>query len=380
MRKARLGMVHRGPQQIVGEICGLSYSENMATQEPVLSRALNIANAWKWDDKVELKVVDSGLINQSFVVHTSGRTAAVLQHLNTSIVPPAVNEDIENITAWIANRGITTPRLIRTKTGALWAINSEGETWRCLTHVGERTIHTFACDQQARSAAHLVARFHVALKDFGNKLHSPRKGAQDTEKHLKNLRAALMAYPHHQFYDHISSIAERIERIWELWQGPGNLPVRIIHGDLKLSNIRFEGDEALAVIDLDTFANSTLDVELGDALRSWCNTVGENSTEAIFDLNIFSAAIQGFGDGGGEEFATRTEWASIVPGLERITLNLTARFAADALQECYFGWDERYQSRGEHNLMRARGQLNLLDKIRANRASAERVIKNASSI
>ena len=116
--------------------------------------------------------------------------------------------------------------------------------------------------------------------------------------------------------------------------------------------------------------------ELGDALRSWCNTAGEDNPEAIFDLDIFSAAIRGLGDGGSERFALQTEWAAIIPGLERITLNLTARFAADALQERYFGWNETRGGRGEHNLLRARSQLSLLHKIRAKQTEIKRILQN----
>jgi hypothetical protein len=50
----------------------------------------------------------------------------------------------------------------------------------------------------------------------------------------------------------------------------------------------------------------------------------------------------------------------VVRGLERITLELAARFGADALNECYFGWDPALApARGEHNLMRAENQLTL---------------------
>ena len=45
---------------------------------------------------------------------------------------------------------------------------------------------------------------------------------------------------------------------------------------------------------------------------------------------------------------------------EWISLELAARFAADALDESYFGWNaHRFLSRGEHNLTRARGQWSL---------------------
>ena len=69
--------------------------------------------------------------------------------------------------------------------------------------------------------------------------------------------------------------------------------------------------------------------------------------------------------------------ASVVPGVERITLNLAARFAADALEESYFGWDPGKGGRGEHNLLRARGQAALLRSIHGRRAELEAALGRA---
>jgi hypothetical protein len=57
---------------------------------------------------------------------------------------------------------------------------------------------------------------------------------------------------------------------------------------------------------------------------------------------------------------TEAERRALLAGVEWISLELASRFAADALLESYFGWDaRRFPGRGEHNLVRARGQLAL---------------------
>ena len=72
---------------------------------------------------------------------------------------------------------------------------------------------------------------------------------------------------------------------------------------------------------------------------------------------------------------TEAERASLLDGLERICLELASRFCADALRESYFGWDaERFPSHGYHNLVRARGQLDLHRQVRAARAERARVL------
>jgi hypothetical protein len=47
-------------------------------------------------------------------------------------------------------------------------------------------------------------------------------------------------------------------------------------------------------------------------------------------------------------------------GVEWVSLELAARFAPTPCFESYFGWDPaRFPGRGEHNLVRARGQWSL---------------------
>ena len=69
---------------------------------------------------------------------------------------------------------------------------------------------------------------------------------------------------------------------------------------------------------------------------------------------------------------------ALVLGVEWVSLELAARFAADALLESYFGWDaRRFPGRGEHNLVRAQGQLSLHTALVAARPARERMIESA---
>jgi len=143
------------------------------------------------------------------------------------------------------------------------------------------------------------------------------------------------------------------------------LPARICHGDLKFNNILFAGrappDDARAIclIDLDTVGPLSLAFELGDAWRSWCNRAGEDDVHASLDLEILGASLRGYVAGLGRAL-TADERRGLLLGVEWVSLELAARFAADALFESYFGWDDtRFPGRGEHNLVRARGQWSL---------------------
>ena len=338
------------------------------------------AEAWNWSGTPTVRRHEVGLINQTYTVDIDGELAAILQRLNTDIFAPEVHEDIEAITAALAAAGLPTTRLVPTATGELWHTDAQGGVWRALTPIGDRTIEKLRDPADAHSAGALVARFHGALRDFSWDFRSVRPGAHDTDLHMEKLASAVHDERQHRLWWDTASLSETINEGWRTLEVPSGLPTRIIHGDLKISNIRFTGPQATALIDLDTMAWGTLDTELGDAMRSWCNPATDLDPEAFFDVEIFAAAMAGYAEGAGDAGPTELEWSAIVPGLERICWELAARFAVDAVKESYFGWDKvNYPAAGEHNLARARGQVQLAKSVRKQRSAAEAALKKARS-
>jgi len=335
---------------------------------------------WDFPANTLAEPLDSGLINQSWAVRDpDGHWLAVCQRLNTGIFVPEVHEDIEAVTSHLASRGLHTPRLIRTRSGDLWHTDPDGGVWRCLTAVGNRTVEKLTDLEDARSGGALVARFHAALADCEWDFRSVRPGAHDTDQHVDRMLTVVDQHRRHRLWWPTADLAETVMAGWGTWSGPTDLPRRVIHGDLKISNLRYQDAQAVALIDLDTLQWGTLDVELGDAMRSWCNPAAEDSEETHFDLEIFEAAMQGYAAGATEAPPTATEWAAIVPGIERICWELAARFARDALEESYFGWDPAFGGRGEHNLLRARGQARLARSVRSQRDAAQALLTDLTN-
>lgn len=338
-----------------------------------------VLTAWALPEVTAVPLA-SGLINPTWRLDGRQGPVGVLQQLNTTIFHPSVHHDIEAVTAHLAAKGLTTPRLVRTRAGGLWHTDDDGGVWRILSHVGDRTIQGVDDLADARSGGRLVARVHAALVDLDHAWVSPRRHAHDTPRHATTLREALTAHARHRLFDRVAPLAEHLLASWDALASrrPHDLPARTVHGDLKISNLRFADDEAVALIDLDTWDTDTLDAELGDLLRSWCGTAGEDSTQAVFDLDVLEAAMTGYAEGAGDDGPTDAEWDAIVFGAERITTELAMRFAADALNEAYFGWDrQRFPGRGEHNLVRARGQANLARAIGWVRDDAEARVRRA---
>jgi Ser/Thr protein kinase RdoA (MazF antagonist) len=302
-----------------------------------------------------------GLINQSFLVTGVGR--AVLQRVST-IFPPGIHHNIQAVTERLAAAGLVTPRLVPARDGRLW-VEVDGQVWRLLTFVEGATFDVVQSPAQARAAATLVARFHAALDALAHDFTDRRKGAHDTPRHLETLRGALARHAGHRLFPRVAPVAAEILASAQVLPPLPPLEERVCHGDLKFNNVRFAGlhspgcDQAICLIDLDTVGPLALAYELGDSWRSWCNRKGEDCETADFALDVFAASVAGYREGRGRAFMAHEQRALLLSP-EWISLELAARFAADALDESYFGWNaNRFASRGDHNLVRALGQWSL---------------------
>ncbi len=317
--------------------------------------------AWPHLGGRAIRALDDGLINDTFAV--GDPPVAVIQRMHPAFAP-VVNEDIDAITAHLAARGLLTPRVLRTGTGGLWHTDDEGRAWRALSWVPGRTIHRVESAAVAGEAGAMVGRWHAALEDLDHEFAFSRPGAHDTERHMASLRAAIDEHRGHRLADPVGRLGERILEDWAAWDGTIRDPGGITHGDLKISNLRFDDDgRALCLLDLDTMGRLPLDAELGDAWRSWCNPEGEDTTAPRFRLDVFEASARGYLS----ERALPADVRQALPaGIRRICLELAARFAADAVRESYFGWDPSVApTRGDHNLLRATGQHRLAGLVHA---------------
>jgi Ser/Thr protein kinase RdoA (MazF antagonist) len=339
-----------------------------------------------------VEALGNGLINQTFAVTEPqpGGRRFVLQRVNP-LFPASIHDNILAVTTRLREAGLTTPRLVPTDEGAPClqlaplapaapAPAAGAEVWRLMSFIDGVSFDVVGSPGQARAAGALIAHFHRALEGLAHPFTALRTGVHDTPRHLETLARAAAEHVPHRLHGVVGPIATEIAAAAAALPALPALAPRVCHGDLKFNNVLFAGagdlerERAVCLIDLDTVGPMSLAFELGDAWRSWCNRSGEDDVEAALDLEIFEASLDGYSTALGSPL-DRSERQALLLGPEWISLELAARFAADALDESYFGWDPmRFPGRGEHNLVRARGQLSLHHAFVATRSVRARLL------
>jgi Ser/Thr protein kinase RdoA (MazF antagonist) len=302
----------------------------------------------------EVRRASSGLMHGTWLVEAEGGKF-VLQRLHHKLATPEILSDFKAVTEHLAARGVLAPRLVATETGEGVA-EDEGRWWRLATYVEGETHDAVQTPEQAEEGARALARFHRAMQDIDHHFQSQHP-LHDTEGHLRRLREAAarpeFAEAKAAIADEISEVDAQLSRMLL----PPELPRRVVHGDPKISNVLFQGDRAVGLLDLDTCTRHTVLVDLGDAVRSWCRD-GTEDERHHFKLERFEAILRGYAAEGPPLGALERRHLGEAGRL--ITLELASRFLRDVLEDEYFAWDERrFPDRRTHNRARGRAMLYL---------------------
>jgi Ser/Thr protein kinase RdoA (MazF antagonist) len=322
------------------------------------------------DGGFELLDGSTGLLHRTLHLRSRDGRAYVLQRVS-DVFAPEIHENIARVSAHLRARGIPSLELVPTRQGGLFLDLGAQGRWRLLVRIEGVSFDRAQSSAQIESAAEAVGQFHRALDDFDAPLAPMGIPFRDTALYRERLAAALSAHCDPVEREAVARLRDALDAAFAVLGAPMKTPPRVIHGDLKISNVIFASpeppgrDRAVALIDLDTLMRAPLWCEWGDAWRSWCNVRDEDALDARFDLEVFAASLRGFRRGYGRSISA-AERASLVDATERIALELSVRYATDALERRYFAWNpDRFPTAHAHNLRRARGQLALYEAARA---------------
>lgn len=301
----------------------------------------------------------TGKVNDTFLVSLNGedKQSYLLQRISSRVFPRPewVMENLRVVCDHVAAKGEALPGrrwemplLRQTLSGRDFWRDPEGGCWRVLHFIKDsRCFEELDSVERAHEVGFALGRFHRLINDLDpRRLHDTLPGFHVAPLYLARydlVRAAGRGE------DSIGSrfcrdfINQRREAIAVLEKAAdqGKLLVRPIHGDPKLSNILFDGKsgQAVSLIDLDTVRPGLLLYDIGDCLRSSCNTSGEESAASdlvFFDVDLCRAILRGYAAEAGR-LLTTGDVHFLADAVKLIALELGMRFFTDHLEgDIYF--------------------------------------------
>ena len=305
---------------------------------------------------VSVKQMKTGLMNQTYRAMNSDGVFA-LQGIH-EVVPDATLGDMHVVTEFLSQHGLQVPRLIKTSDGQLFTRDHNNLRWRLYSWIEGQIFEAIQDTAMAQEAGQLVGKFHKVISQLNYQPVGSIPHFHDTPYILENLEKVVSDLPSDGQALAKTILAEAPNTIID----ETKLQAHVIHGDLKISNLLFDAERrAVGLIDFDTLLWRPAAIDMGDALRSWCNRTSEDDAQAQFDNELFEVIETGYqqGFGGDADYRALHRQAA-----KQIALELSARFLTDVVTDNYFGFDDkRYDSRKAHNWARAVGQYHLATTI-----------------
>ena len=299
----------------------------------------------------------------------------LLQRLNHTVFtnPQAVMTNIRAVAQHLSGQPdfpLHIPAPVPTRAGSLLYTDDAGNYWRMFPFYRD----TFAPEQLpepeiAVEAAKAYGLFLRALRTFpADQLTETIPGFHDTDRRWAVFEDVLKRDPAQRVagtkteIDALFLVKPVFEKISQLKKS-GALPLRVTHNDTKAGNVLLDMQtgRAVAVIDWDTIMPGTVLSDFGDMVRTFAPAGGEDTPVAALSIrpDTLEALCRGFlSETSG--FLTETERAQLPLGALWIIGEQALRFLSD-----YLSGDTYYKIRyPEHNLVRARNQLALYQKIK----------------
>ena len=318
-----------------------------------------VISQYSLEEIIDVQPISVGLIHQTFALHTVSKETYILQGLHHKLSSDEILSDYEAVTTHLAQEKYGGPQLIKTRGGGRCA---EGDQlrWRLSTFVPGETLTELTSELTAYIGGKALAEFHQVMSTINYHFQSTHPG-HDTEGHLARLVAASEKSEYQVHWSEIREIGTHIIEALSKSLFPADLKRQVVHGDPKISNLRFTEGHAV-MIDLDTCNLHTRLVDLGDAVRSWCHRPRSALGER-FCIHTWQAMVRGYLERATPLDELEREWLPKAGYV--ITLELASRFARDYLEDDYFAYDEiNFSSRRAHNQHRLKTMWILAEEMR----------------
>lgn len=365
-------------------------------------KLINIAKNFSIEgEPINIEICSSGHINKTYAITYKTKEEEqkkyILQYVNTKVFPnlPELMTNIKKITKYMNQKAIekggNTDRLTITMIDTIDQNPNSiyNENWRMEEFIDNtKTYLTTESMEILEEAGKAAGKFQKNLDGFpADELYEIIPKFHYTPNRVNQLKEALSSKENN---------AKRKER-FELAQDAINfltdenrinktniitsklqskeIPLRVTHNDTKLSNILFDKntDKAVCLIDLDTVMPGAIAYDFGEGLRTGIATAKEDEqdiSKIYVDISRFEAYTKGFLSEV-KDIITKEELEMLPLGVWMMTYENAIRFLADYLNgDTYFNVEKE-----NHNLIRAKAQMELLKQIEEKENEMKGVIK-----
>lgn len=352
----------------------------------------NIVTHFSLEGEIEdIAPLGNGLINDTYLVKTHGAETPdyVLQRINhhiftdveglqrnVTLVTDSIRRQLHAEGVKDLNRRVLRFMPLKDSDKTYYF---DGENyWRVSVFIKDAYTYEEVTPHYARHAGAAFGQFQAMLTDLADSLTETIPDFHNMEFRLEQLKEAVAedkagrVAECRELIDKLMSRAERMTAAERLHR-EGRLAKRVCHCDTKVNNMMFDADgQVLCVIDLDTVMPSYIFSDFGDFLRTGACTSAEDEpdlTKVEFDMDIFRAFTEGYLSTAGK-FLTPLEIEMLPWGAELFPYMQAARFLTD-----YLNGDTYYKiAYPEHNLVRTRAQIKMLESVEAHEAEMKACI------
>jgi len=341
-----------------------------------------LCNQFRIEDKMTVvEPFGNGHINDTFLAKNSeGKAKYILQRINHHIFTNVdmLSNNIHIVTSHIREKLTTSGEtdverkvltFLPAKDGKFYYFDGESYWRLCLYISGSKTYNEIN-PELSYQAGKAFGRFQSMLSDIPEgTLGETIPNFHNMEFRLQQFKEAIeanVAGRLDEAREMVDALLERSETycIQERLYREGKLKKRINHCDTKVNNILFsETGKVLCVIDLDTVMPGFVLSDIGDFIRTACNTGAEddeNLDRIQVNMDIFKAYLRGYMETA-KDFLSPLEIQMLPYGGRLLTYMQTVRFLTD-----YLNGDTYYKIHSpKHNWQRSLAQFKFLRELEA---------------
>ncbi|MDD7915316.1 aminoglycoside phosphotransferase family protein [Polaribacter ponticola] len=322
--------------------------------------------------------LNSGHINDTFLVKTDGDKNYILQRINHNIfkdVPGLVNNKVltskhlKSKYPTLSKDALSKKVLsfVKSKNTEFYYHKENGNFWNVMVFIDDSVTHEIVKDEEiAYEGGKLLGEFLNFTSDLDSSLLiDVIPNFHDMSFRFKQYAVSIQSATKARLnkaskYTKIVADLKEEMYILQKLKASGEIPTRVTHNDTKISNSLFDkNNKGICMIDTDTVMPGIIHYDFGDAIRTICNTAAEDEkdlSKVEFNLEYYIAYEKGFLEQTKDSLSPVS--LKYLPLAAKTMIFIMAlRFLTD-----YLNNDTYYKTNySEHNLDRAKNQFKLIE-------------------